>query len=167
MHLQVHTALTNLLLLLMLLLAVFLSLDYNLPIVWRDMKVNNSDSDWIAFVPNRWFTLMTPSSPLCWSLPYWFPSLPFSMLSTSGIPGCQMFPGWTSLKFPSEKSFKYLGSSNSITLFRVTIFWRNQLITPLAVSTILSIGVTIVAITSLTILGRCPLDILYQNFWLN
>ena len=44
LHLQVHTALTNLLLLLMLLLAVFLSLDYSLPIVWRDIEVTH-DSD--------------------------------------------------------------------------------------------------------------------------
>ena len=39
LHPQVHTVLTNLLLLCMMLLAVFLSLDYGRPLVWRDEKV--------------------------------------------------------------------------------------------------------------------------------
>ena len=41
--LQVHTVLTNLWLLLMLLITVFLSLDYGMPIVWRQEVTINID----------------------------------------------------------------------------------------------------------------------------
>merc|ERR1719341_969165 len=122
--LQVHTVLTNLLLLVMLLLTVFLNLDYDLPIVWRDEAVQYSkirilqcynDAD-VFFTLVLVTSLLVPLSAFFYAVFKWDSRLP-------DIP-------------------------------RVTIFWRNQLITPLAVATTLTTGGTILILALLTILGR-------------
>ena len=50
LSLQVHTVLTNLWLLLMLLITVFLSLDYGMPIVWRQEVTINIDVIMLFFI---------------------------------------------------------------------------------------------------------------------
>ena len=50
LSLQVHTVLTNLWLLLMLLVTVFLSLDYGMPIVWRQEVTINIDVIMLFFI---------------------------------------------------------------------------------------------------------------------
>ena len=96
LSLQVHTVLTNLWLLLMLLITVFLSLDYGMPIVWRQEVTINIDE--ILFFYRTWYIPMIPSSPLSWLSPIWFPSLRSSMPFTSGTRGLPTCPGETSIK---------------------------------------------------------------------
>merc|ERR1719495_2933428 len=112
--LQVHSAFTNLLLLLVLFLAVFFSLDYNRPIVKRSEKVDYPSSTFF----NLTFTtsLLVPLSALLYAIFKWDTIL-------SDVP-------------------------------RVTIFWRNKVITPLAKFLILATGILVAAHLLLTILGR-------------
>ena len=135
----------------MLFLAVFLSLDYGLPIVWRDEKVTivldkTFRLKQVVYKYGTFFTLvlltslLVPISALFYAVFKWDSRLP-------DIPRLNIF-----------KYFCFL----SRTLLRVTIFWRNQNITPLAVAATLAIGITIVAITLLTILGRCFLIIEHE-----
>jgi len=111
--LQVHSAFTNLLLLLALLLTVFFSLDYNRPIV-RSAKVDYPSSTFfnLTFATS----LLVPLSALLYAIFKWDTIL-------SDVP-------------------------------RVTIFWRNKVITPLAKSLILATGILVAVHLLLTILGR-------------
>ena len=97
---------------------------------------------------------MIPSSPLSWLSPIWFPSLRSSMPFTSGTRGLPTCPGETSIK----------SNSYPCNLFRVTIFWRNQTITPLGIAALIAIGSTILALALLTILGRYFFALLVKNF---
>merc|ERR1719341_2831896 len=110
--LQVHTVLTNLLLLQMLLLAVFFSLDYGLPIVWRNEVSYSYD---VFFYVVLITSLMVPLSAFFYAIFKW----------DTRLPNCP----------------------------RVTMFWRNLIITPLAVATTVATGVIILGILLLAILG--------------
>merc|ERR1719462_494846 len=112
--LQVHSAFTNLLLLLALLLTVFFSLDYSRPIVGRSELVDYPSSTFfnLTFATS----LLVPLSALLYAIFKWDTML-------SDVP-------------------------------RVTIFWRNKVITPLAKFLILATGFLGAAHLLLTILGR-------------